>query len=328
MIVSSQFPTYTRMLRQAKIVRLPDDLPEEPTPELEYCRQTGLKSNLTIPLTVMGKVVGAIGYTSYRSQRVLPDEFIPPLRLVGDIFTNALARKRADEELQANEQSLRQTQQRLEHLAAQMLDAQEEERRRIACEMHDDWTQRLAILGMETAKLNKHLDATDEGQALLSGIREQLVSLSEDVHDLSRQLHPSILSDLGLVEALRSECAGFSRRQNITIDYRSASVPTNISADIALGIYRVAQEGLRNIAKHAGVGKAWVTLAMVGPQLQLLVFDHGKGFETEKPRFQTGIGLSSIEERVRLIGGELSIESAPGKGTTIEVRVTLPESMV
>ena len=326
MILTSQFPTYAKMLRQARVVRLPDDLPDEATPEHEYCRQTGLKSNVSIPLTVMGQVVGGIGIACFRSPAVLPDELIPRLRLVGDVFTNALARKRADEELQAHEQSLRQTQKRLEHLAAKLLDAQEEERRRIAREMHDDWAQRLAILGMETAKLNKDLEASEEGQALLSGIQDQLVCLSEDVHDLSRQLHPSILDDLGLVEALKSECEGFGKRHSITIDYSAAGVPANISGNIRLVIYRVAQEGLRNIAKHAGVRKASVSLTMVGPQLRLLIRDQGSGFDLEKARLQTGLGLSSIEERVRLISGELAIESVPGHGTTVDVRVPWPAS--
>ena len=169
-------------------------------------------------------------------------------------------------------------------------------------------------------------DATDEAQTLLSDIQDQLVRLSEDVHDLSRQLHPSILDDLGLVEALRSECAGFGKRHSITIDYSATGVPANISGNIRLVIYRVAQEGLRNIAKHAGVQKAWVSLAIVGLQLQLLVFDLGAGFDLEKARLQTGLGLSSIEERIRLISGELAIESAPGHGTTVDVRVPWPES--
>ena len=326
MILTSQFPTYAKMLRQARVVRLPDDLPDEATPEHEYCRQTGLKSNVSIPLTVMGQVVGGIGIACFRSPGELPDDLIPRLRLVGDILTNALARKRADEELQAHEQSLRQTQKRLEHLAAKLLDAQEEERRRIAREMHDDWAQRLAILGMETAKLSGHLDAKDEGQALLSGIQDQLVRLSEDVHDLSRQLHPSILDDLGLVEALRSECAGFGKRHSMTIDYSAAGVPANISRNIRLVIYRVAQECLRNIAKHANVRKASVSMTMVGPQLRLLVRDQGSGFDKAKARLQTGLGLSSIEERIRLISGELAIESAPGHGTTVDVRVPWPAS--
>ncbi len=320
-LLHSQFPTYVRMIRQAKVVRLPDDLPPA-TPEREYCRRIGLKSHLAIPLTMMGTVVGGIGFTSIRSSRVLPDELIPRLRLVGDIFTNALARKRADEALCIKEQSLRQSQEGLRQLAARLLHAQEEERRRIAREMHDDWSQRLAILGMETAKLEKHLAAGDEGLSLLSAVQEQLVSLSDDVHALSRQLHPAILDDLGLVEALRSECASFARRKETTVHYLSESVPPSLPPDVALCIYRVVQEALRNVAKHAAATEAWVTLTAAGGELLLQVRDQGAGFDPETTRPQSGLGLSSMEERVRLAQGRLSITSAPGRGTTVEVRVS------
>ena len=256
----------------------------------------------------------------------MPDELIPRLRLVGDIFTNALARKRADEALSAKEQSLRQAKDGLRQLATKLLYSQEEERRRIAREMHDDWTQRLAILGIETAKLEGHLDTKALALPLLHAIREQLVSLSEDVHDLSRQLHPSILDDLGLVEALRSECAGFSRREEIAVDYRPGKVPANLPKDVALCVYRVAQEALRNVAKHAAVKEASLTLVATETELMLRVQDQGVGFDPENGHAQAGLGLSSMEERVRLIQGEFSITSAPGRGTTVEVRVPLPGS--
>ena len=325
-IVTSQLPTFAKMVQQGKVVRVPDDLPAEATLERHYYQRIGLRSNLSIPLTMMGKVVGGIGFSSFRSPRAVSDELIPRLRLVGDIFTNALARKRADEQLQANDQTLRQSQLRLEHLAAKLLDAQEEERRRIAREMHDDWAQRLAVLGIEAEKLNGHLDATDEGQALLAGIQDGLVRLSEVMHDRSRQLHPSILDELGLVEALKSECASFGKQHGITIDYSGTGVPANISGNIPLEIYRVAQEGLRNIAKHAGVGTASVSLETIWPQLRLLIRDQGSGFDLEEIRLKNGLGLSSMEERVRLIGGEISIESAPGQGTEIDVRIPLAEN--
>ena len=136
---------------------MPDDLPPEATEEREYCLQTGMKSNVTIPLMVMGSTVGGIGFSSFRSHRILPDELIPRLRLVGDIFTNALARKRADEALSAKEQLLRQAKDGLRQLNTKLLVSQEEERSRIAREMHDDWTQRLAILGIDAAKLENQL---------------------------------------------------------------------------------------------------------------------------------------------------------------------------
>jgi len=326
LMLDSQFPTFARMVHQGLVIRLPDDMPPGATQEREYFRQVGLKSNVTIPLMVMGTVVGGIGFSSFRSQLLLPDELIPRLRLVGDIFTNALARKRADEALSAKEQSLRQAKDGLRQLATKLLYSQEEERRRIAREMHDDWTQRLALLGIETAKLEGHLDAKSSALPLLHAIREQLVSLSEDVHDLSRQLHPSILDDLGLVEALRSECAGFSRRAEIAVDYRPGKVPTKLPTGVALCVYRVAQEALRNIAKHTAVREASLTLVADETELRMRVQDQGSGFDPENGRAQAGLGLSSMEERVRLIHGQFSITSARGQGTTVEVRVPLSRS--
>src|SRR5207302_4767132 len=140
----------------------------------------------------------------------------------------------------------------------------EDERRRIAREMHDDWTQRLAVLAIDAARLETQLDPASEAHCRLHAMREELVSLSEDVHALSRQLHPSILDDLGLVDALRSECAGFSRREGIAVVYHPEEIPTTLATDVALGVYRVAQEALRNIAKHAAVHEAMVSLVVTG----------------------------------------------------------------
>jgi signal transduction histidine kinase len=151
----------------------------------------------------------------------------------------------------------------------------------------------------------------------------QLVALSEDVHALSRQLHPSILDDLGLAEALRSECAAFSRREGVTIAYHAEGVPQAVPRDVALCVYRVAQEALRNLAKHAAVGEGWVTLAATGQELVLRVRDEGVGFDPVEARPEPGLGLASMQERVRLVRDSLSLTSAPGRGTTVEVRAPL-----
>src|SRR5262249_19910712 len=160
-----------------------------------------------------------------------------------------------------------------------LLHAQEEERRRIAREMHDDWTQRLALLSIDVTKLERHIGNPEKARALLRTMQEQLVELSEDVHALSRQLHPSILDGLGLVEALRSECASCSRREGIAVDYRPGDVPAALSKEIALCIYRIAQEALRNLAKHAAVKEARVILHTAGPEVLLCVHDEGAGFD-------------------------------------------------
>ena len=231
--------------------------------------------------------------------------------------------KQVEKVLRAREQSLRRTRKRLRRLAAKLLHAQEEERRRIAREMHDDWTQRLALLSMDIAKLEKHLGQPSKAVPLLHRMQEQMVSLSEDVHALSRQLHPSILDDLGLVEALRSECASFTRREKIVVQYHPEGTPTQVPKEVALCIYRVTQEALRNIAKHAAVKQASVSLDATDAELLLRVQDGGLGFDASRLHTAPGLGLSSMEERVRLIRGKLSIESASGQGTTVEVCIPL-----
>ena len=206
-------------------------------------------------------------------------------------------------------------------LAGRLLQAQEDERRRIAREMHDDWTQRLAVLAIDAAKLETQLDPSSNAHRQLQEMRGELVRLSEDVHALSRQLHPSILDDLGLVDALRSECASVTRREGVAVAYRSDDVTASLPKDVALCVYRVAQEALRNVVKHAGTEEARVSLIGSGRELILTVQDRGVGFDAAEVRSREGLGLSSMGERVRLVRGELSVDSEPGQGTTVTVRV-------
>ena len=322
-MVSTQLPWFAAQIFKGEVVRVPDDLPHEATQERAYCQSVGLKSNITIPLIAMGRVVGGIGFSSFRASVCLPDALIPRLRLVGDIFTHALARKRTDEALSAKERLLRQAKDDLRHLASRLIHSQEEERRRIAREMHDDWAQRLAILGIDVAKLEGSLAVTPALVPALHAIQMELARLAEDVHALSRQLHPSILADLGLVEALRSECAGFCAREGIAVDFRTQDVPTRLPPDLALCLYRVTQESLRNVARHAVVNQAAVALVATGSELNLQVSDQGVGFDPLEKRSLPGLGLSSMKERVRLVEGRLVIHSAPGAGTTVEVCVAL-----
>jgi PAS domain S-box-containing protein len=225
-------------------------------------------------------------------------------------------RKRAQE-------GLRRSHEQLRTLASQLLQAQEMERRRLAREMHDDLTQRLAVLAIEAGKLEHQLGLNGPVSESLTDMRVKLVKLSEDVHTLSRQLHPSILDDLGLIDAFRSECLGFQQREGIVVDYRAEDVPAALPKDVALGLYRITQEAQRNIAKHARTKQARVTLAGNGNELLLTVNDQGQGFDSEGARHRPGLGLASMDERTRLIGAELSVQSKPGQGTTISLLVSL-----
>jgi signal transduction histidine kinase len=153
-------------------------------------------------------------------------------------------------------------------------------------------------------------------------MREQLVALSESVHSLSRQLHPSILDDLGLVDALRSECLSLGQRDGIAVKYHARGVPSDLSRDVALCFYRVAQEALRNVAHHARCPKASVRLAGNERELVLCVRDRGVGFDLAA-RGKMGLGLESVHERARLVQARLTVRSRPGKGTRITLRVPL-----
>jgi PAS domain S-box-containing protein len=225
-------------------------------------------------------------------------------------------RKKAEEELRTSHEQQQE-------LASRLLRAQEVERRRIAREMHDDLTQRLAVLAIEVTKLERSPALADASR--LGQIREQLVALSEDVHDLSRQLHPSILDDLGLEDALRSECATFEQREGVEVRFRADGVPADLSREACLVVYRIAQESLRNIARHSGASRADVALVGCGPDVMLTVSDEGKGFTREGRVGRVGIGLVGMEERARLVGAELTIHSTPGKGTTVTALLTRSE---
>ena len=162
------------------------------------------------------------------------------------------------------------------------------------------------------------LAAPDGAQAeAMQAVRAGLVRLSEDIHSLAYQLHPSILEELGLAEALRAECERRERQGRLDLSADLDPLPAVIGKDAALCLFRVAQEALNNVARHAGVRAASVTLRQMDGGLLLAVSDGGVGFDPEHPGKRMRLGLASMRERVRLVNGTLDIESAPGRGTTI-----------
>jgi len=218
------------------------------------------------------------------------------------------------------EEQVAQSREHLRMLAGKLLSAQEEERSRLARELHDDLTQRLAILAIDIGKLQGKLTSVPDSPALeLNEIRERIVELSADVHDISRQLHPAILDDLGLRQAIQSECANFTKREGIAIKYEPKDVPSLIPRDVSVCLFRIVQESLRNIAKHAKVKEARVSLLGGDGDITLVVEDSGAGFDVAQTTRKRGLGLASMHERVRLIRGDFSVESEPGKGTIIKV---------
>jgi signal transduction histidine kinase len=146
--------------------------------------------------------------------------------------------------------------------------------------------------------------------------------LSGDVHTMSRRLHPSILDDLGLVEAVRAECARFSRREGIAVSIDAGNVPGDLPGNVKLCVYRILQEALRNVARHAGATRVRILLTDEGGLLRLAVEDDGKGFSPQGMDRRAGLGLISMKERTQQVGGDFSLDSGPGRGTVI--RITVP----
>jgi signal transduction histidine kinase len=216
----------------------------------------------------------------------------------------------------------KQTDAAMHDLSRRLIRAHEAERARLGRELHDDVTQRLAVLAIDVGRVERGADKVLEAETM-RGIREGLVRLSEDIHALSYRLHPSVLEDLGLAEALRAECERFSRQESIPIDLKLLELPNAISPETALCLFRVAQEALRNVARHAKTSRVEITVRTLNGDLQLVVQDYGIGFDPASQRAHPSLGLASMRERVFLVNGELDIESTPGQGTTILVTVPI-----
>lgn len=206
-------------------------------------------------------------------------------------------------------------------LHGRLLHTYEQERRRLARELHDDLTQRLARLAIDAAQVERQ-GAAHGGGATLRRMRQELVQLSEDVHTLARQLHPSILDDLGFAEALRSEGERFGRNAHVEVDLQIAETAPKVGPETALCLFRVAQEALRNVARHARASRVAIFVRAAGDSLELEVRDNGVGFDPGASH-RHGIGHVSLRERLHLVGGQLEIASAPGRGTRVLARVPL-----
>jgi len=171
--------------------------------------------------------------------------------------------------------------------------------------------------------MNNKEQTLPESIQRISAIKEQLIKVSEDVHRISRQLHPTILDDLGLVRAIESECAALGQRGNIEIIFTNEEVPDRFPDDVPLCLYRIVQEGLNNCICHSGANKCEVALKASKDTIFLVVEDKGAGFNPVEVRDKPGLGLSSMRERVQLVGGHFAVNTEPGSGTSIHVSIPL-----
>ncbi len=432
------FPWVAKEMLGGRNVVIPavEEMPAEAAVDRENALLLGLKSNLTLPLFVGGELpVGALALNTLRAKRDWSDALVKRLQLIAQVFTNALARKRADQALRESDEVNRATfeqaaagiahvgvdgrwlrvndrlcaivgypreellpltfqdithpddlerdldrmrevlsgriktyemekryirkdrslvwinltvslvrtasgapkhfiavvedvterrraEDALHDLSRRLIQAHEDERALLARELHDDLTQRLAVLAIDVGRAE--LGAPDGAQTdAMRIVREGLVRLSEDVHSLAYQLHPSVLEELGLEEALRTECDRLGRQSRIELSIKIEPLPEAAGKEAALCLFRVAQEALSNVVRHSRARSAAVALRPLDGGLLLGVRDDGVGFDPKVRGAGRSLGLASMRERVQLVNGTLDVESAPGEGTAVVAWVPL-----
>jgi signal transduction histidine kinase len=211
----------------------------------------------------------------------------------------------------------------LERLSRRLMTLQEDERRRIARELHDDYGQRMASLLFELAAAAERTDATPELKLAMQNMGEHLGNVAKDLQQLSRSLHSAVLDKIGLEAAIRSDCSSLRQRIAWEVDFESVDVPKRLPEPLSLAAYRVFQEALQNVIKHSQTSRLGVSLTVEGRELVLRVKDYGHGFHVESANQTGSLGILSMRERLRMVGGAFVIHSEIGKGTQVEARLPM-----
>ena len=309
-------------LRRGHVVRIPQsgDLPDEASSDPESLAWLGTRSTALAPLIERGSVVGGLSVGTVLTERHWLDEMIPRLRLLADVFANALARQRAERVAQESAAHIRD-------LAGRLMTSQEEERRRIARELHDGVNQELAALSIALSALEADLPAVTTPDRLrqIARLQGRIVGMTETIRHLTHELHPGILQYAGLTAALRNHCQELERDRGLPVILHADDDLRSVPADVALCLYRVTQEALQNVVRHAKASQVRVVVTRDGTDLLLTIGDDGRGFDLAERRGRGGLGLISLDERVRLVRGRLTIDSQPQRGTEIQVVVPLAE---
>jgi PAS domain S-box-containing protein len=244
---------------------------------------------------------------------------------IGGVIVNSrdiTQRRRAEAALRRRDAALQLSHARIRALNGRLLEAEDLERRRISRELHDDLNQALAALAVDIGSMQVATAASSspDFNRAIGAIQDRVVKLSDSVRHLAYQLHPSILDHLGLAVALRSYCEEFARREGIHVEFEHRNVDGGLSPQVASSVYRVAQEALRNVAKHSKAKTAYVAVAGTKRFVSLVVRDTGIGFVLARVAAGQSLGLTSMEERSRLLNGKLQIVSTPGQGTIVKLR--------
>jgi len=312
-----------RIAQGAGSMLMNDILQDDRLPNKQWIKENGLQSFAGFPLVVEGRVFGVLALFGRES---LSEATLQTVESVCYGVATSIARKRTEDRLRDNERALTRSREELRELTGQLLTAQDDERKRIARDLHDDYNQRLAAVAVDLQVLGKSIPGAMQDQ--MTAIQKQVEALSDDIHDLAYHLHPSLLDDVGLEVALRDLVQTFGQREHIGVRVSFHQVPGQLPKAIATCLYRVAQESLRNVAKHGKASEAAVTLSGSRLGLGLSVSDMGKGFAPDQPAAPNhqGLGLKSMQERLRLVNGVFNVQSRPGYGTKVCAWIPFSES--
>jgi len=241
--------------------------------------------------------------------------------LISALLVQRARRRRAEQQVRESEQSLRLSAEKVRDLAGRLIAAQEAERRGIAGELHDDISQRLALLSAEVGALYAQLP--DEKQILEQAQRltTRVMDIGAGLHELAHRLHPAWLDHIGLADSLRHTCRTVADAHRVEVNIEISELPGALDSEVALCLHRITQEALHNVVKHGRAANVTVRLTSDDRRIGLHIVDDGVGFDAA--RESAGIGLVSMRERVHSLGGQFSVHSAPGRGTHLELHVPL-----
>ena len=272
--------------------------------------------------SILASIVAALGLTyivppafSFRVRDPLDVVAISTFLLTSCIIARLMYRVR------------KQTEDALSSVSNRVIEAEEQERRRIASELHEDIGQRLTLLTIETEQLEA--DAANpivDVPSRMHSVRKQTLEILADVKLLAHELHSPRLQYLGIATVMSSFCKEFGERKRVEIDFRSDGIPSFVPPDVALCLFRVLQEALRNAGNHSGVWQFDVQLSGTSDEIHLTVSDRGVGFDLATTKTGRGLGLNRMQERLKLVKGSLSIDSKPKRGTILYARVPLTSS--
>lgn len=288
-----------------------DILPAGLVADFMKCFQDAVLSDEPQSIEYELKVDGQVRYFEARIVRAGDGRFLSVVRNITD-------RKTVEKRLRRGNEQIRK-------LAGKLITAQEEERRRVSRDLHDDVSQKVAALAIAISMAKRKVAARKGIGADLENLQRRTDQLADDIRHLSHQLHPAVLEHSGIVAALKSFTTEFSRLENLPV---KLTLPDRceIPHDVGICLYRVVQEALRNVAKHSEANRAEVVLSIIDHEINLWIKDDGRGFEVDGARGK-GLGMVSIEERIRLCDGSLQVTSQPDHGTTLFARIPLNRSI-